>query len=252
MWCSVESRHPAGNARASRQQENKRMKPGALIGVTVAFDLDGTLVDTAQDLIGALNRVMDDEGLPRVSERQVGSLVGFGARALVERGLELAGLKFDTAGVDRLFDRFIVAYRRDIARHSRPYPGCAETLQALSGAGALLVICTNKRSDLAEELLRALGLDRRFAAVVGPDRVTARKPDPAHVLEAIAAAGGRADRAILVGDSIHDTKAARAARVACIAVSHGYADRPTAALGADAVVDRLADIPPTLLRLLAR
>jgi phosphoglycolate phosphatase len=116
-------------------------------------------------------------------------------------------------------------------------------LDGFRAAGARLLVCTNKRTDLSTALLDALGLLDRFDAVVGPDRVSARKPDPAHLIEAIAIAGGWLDRALMVGDSAADVGAARRANVPVVAVSWGYTEIPPVELGADAVIDRFAELP---------
>jgi phosphoglycolate phosphatase len=152
--------------------------------------------------------------------------------------------------MDRLFDRFIELYVGRIAVASRPFPGLTDALDELAGAGARLAVCTNKRTDLSLALLDALGLTQRFAAIVGPDLAGAHKPDPKHLAFAVEAAGGRLERALMVGDASTDTEAAKAARVPVIAVSFGYSDVPAAELGADALIDHFGELPATARRLL--
>jgi phosphoglycolate phosphatase len=222
-----------------------------LTGATIAFDLDGCLVDTAPDLVGTLNFILAEHGhhgLPLASAR---TLVGHGARAMLARGFEAVGESLGPERMNHLFDRFIELYRARIDMASRPYPGVFEVLDDLAAAGAELVVCTNKRTDLSLALLDSLDLSRRFAAVVGPDQAGAAKPDPRHLIFAIEAAGGRVDRALMVGDSRSDVGAAKAAGVPVIAVSFGYSDVAPAELGADALIDSFAELPPIARRLLA-
>jgi phosphoglycolate phosphatase len=222
-----------------------------LSGATIAFDLDGCLVDTAPDLIGTLNTILAEHGhhgLPLDSARTV---VGHGARAMLMKGFEAVGETLGPEQMNHLFDRFIALYRARIDMASRPYPGVMEVLDAFAAAGAKLVVCTNKRTDLSLALLDALDLTRRFVAVVGPDKAGAAKPDPHHLLFAIQAAGGTAGHALMIGDSSSDVGAAKAAGVPVVAVSFGYSDIAPAELGADAVIDSFAELPPIARRLLA-
>ncbi len=214
------------------------LAPGSLEGATIAFDLDGTLVDTAPDLIGALNILLGEEGLPPLALSSARVMVGRGARALIEQGFAADGAPLDAESAPALVERFIALYLARIADESRPFPGVETALDELAAAGARLVVCTNKRTDLSLALLDALGLTPRFAAVIGADLAPTPKPDASHLLTAIAAAGGRADRAIMVGDSASDIGAARAAGVPSVVVSFGYTEIPAADLGADVLIDR--------------
>ena len=223
-----------------------------LRGLTIAFDLDGTLVDTAPDLIGALNLVLGECGLAPVRLDAARHLVGKGARALISRGFAEAGEPLDEAQVAPLTARFIEAYRARIASESRPFAGVTAALDDLARAGAILCICTNKRTDLSIELLDALALTSRFAAVIGVDLAPARKPDPAHFLTAIKAAGGDPARAIMVGDSANDVDAAKAAGAPTILVSFGYTETPAAELGADDVIDAFDQLAAAIGRLAGR
>jgi phosphoglycolate phosphatase len=223
--------------------------PLDLKGVVVAFDLDGTLVDTAPDLIGTLNQVLAEEGHPSLPVEQARSLIGHGARALIARGFAAAGATLTSERLDQLWDHFIALYLPRIALESRPFPGAVAALDRLAAAGARLAVCTNKRTPLSRALLDQLGLSARFAAIVGPDLAGVAKPDPRHLSFAIAAAGG--GRAVMVGDASTDTLAARAAGVPVIVVSFGYLDMPVAELGADAVIDHYDELPAVVARLLA-
>jgi phosphoglycolate phosphatase len=222
-----------------------------LAGAVIAFDLDGTLVDTAQDLVGALNTVLHEQGLPPLPLAVARVMVGRGARALIQQGFAAAGEPLDAADTQPLFERFIDIYRARIADESRPFEGCEAALDDLSAAGAILAVCTNKRTDLSLALLDALGLTDRFAAVIGADLAPAPKPDASHLLATIAAAHGSPARALMVGDSASDVGSARAAAIPSIVVTFGYTEIPAAELGGDHLIDRFADLPPLARRLLS-
>ncbi len=222
-----------------------------MTGATVAFDLDGTLVDSAPDLVGALNVLLLEEGLLAIPYEDAKTMIGRGAWALVQRGFKVSGEILDEADKPRLFGRFRDIYRARIADLSRPFPGCLEALDALDAAGATLVVCTNKLTDFSVALLDALGMTRRFAAIVGPDSAPAAKPDARHLLTAIEAAGGRSDRAVLIGDSDTDFNAARNAGVPVILVPFGYSDVDVRTLGADEFCETFDQIPSACARLLS-
>lgn len=221
-----------------------------LDGATIVFDLDGTLVDTAPDLYRALKAVMTDEGLPTPPAEKVRLLVGQGARVMIERAAAQADMVFDAFRLDALTERFVEIYAADIARDSRPFPHVEATLDALLAAGAQLSVCTNKRTLLSESLLSELGLAARFAAIVGADAVPARKPDGGHFLAAVTAAGGAPGRALMVGDSVADVGAARAAGAPVVAVTFGYCEEGVDALGADALISDYRDLAAVVRRLL--
>ncbi|QSF53518.1 HAD-IA family hydrolase [Brevundimonas fontaquae] len=213
-----------------------------LEGWTIAFDLDGTLVDSAPDLIGTLNRMLVEEGLPPVPMESASTLIGSGARALLVHGFEAAGAPVERAKSDELFERFLVDYAAHIADGSQPFEGVVETLERLTARGAILVVATNKRSDLSELLLGKLDLTRHFADIVGPDRVSARKPSGAHLKEAVAIAGGDPERAIMVGDAAPDADAAKDAGMPCILTTFGFTPTPVEDLGGDVLIDAFEDV----------
>ena len=222
-----------------------------LSGVTIAFDLDGTLVETAPDLIGTLNAMLAEEGLPPVPLASARHLVGNGAKAMMEHGFREAGALFDPTHTPRRMDRFIEVYLARIADESHVYEGVVEALDHFAGRNARLAVATNKRTDLSVALLAKLGLQDRFAAIVGADAVSARKPDPAHLIETARLAGGDHRRMVMVGDSANDVRSARAAGIPVVAVTFGYTEVPAAELGADLVIDHFRDLPgavETLLR----
>lgn len=227
------------------------MTSGELAGATIVFDLDGTLVDSAPDLVRALNETLDLEGLPRVKLETVRQMVGRGARVLIERATTAQGVSFSPTRLDELTEEFVRFYAADIARHTKPFPGVPEALTTLASLGAKFVVCTNKRTGLSEQLLDALDLSRHFSAVIGADAVVERKPHPDHYRAAVTAAGGVLRRSLMVGDSIADVAAARGAGAPVIVYRHGYCDTGADQLGADVLLDRFSDLAPACRRLLA-
>jgi phosphoglycolate phosphatase len=223
----------------------------ALAGATIVFDLDGTLIETAPDLVGTLNVLLGREGVAPLPLGEARSMIGQGARALIARGFAAAGAALDEAKLSRLFDDFIEHYLAHIADLSRPFPGLLPALDVLQNEGARLAVCTNKRTDLSVALLDALGLSRRFAAIVGGDAVAAQKPDPGHLVAAIERAGGDRGRAVMVGDSISDARAARAAGAPLVLVSFGYTDTPARDLGPDILIDHFDELAAACARLLS-
>ena len=213
-----------------------------LEGWTIAFDLDGTLVETHEDLVGTLNRMLVREGHPPVPMEGAAALIGGGARALLEHGYLAAGASWEEASQQQLFDDFIADYVEHIADHSQPFDGVVETLERLTERGAILVVATNKRTDLSELLLGKLDLTRHFAAIVGPDRVSAKKPNGAHLIEAVTMAGGNPSMAIMVGDAAPDTGAARDAGIPCIVTTFGYTQIAPEDLGGDVLIDAFEDV----------
>lgn len=227
------------------------LSSGELADATVVFDLDGTLVDTAPDLVRALNETLDLEGLPNVKASAVRDMVGHGARVLIERSAGLSGVNFSGDRLDQLTRAFIEFYRSDIARDSRMYPGVTEALDALAALGAKFSVCTNKPTDLSNQLLEAVGIKQRFSAIVGPDAVTERKPHPDHYRAAVMRAGGVVRRSLMVGDSAADVAAARAAGAPVAVVAFGYSEGGAERLGADALLHRYSELAPVSRRLLA-
>lgn len=222
-----------------------------LEGWTIAFDLDGTLVDSAPDLIGTLNRMLAEYELPPVPMSSTRHLVGHGAMAMLRHGFMEAGAVWDEAHAPGLFERFIDVYLAHIADESRPFDGCVAALDHLSARGAILCVATNKRTDLSVALIEALNLTRHFAFIAGPDAVSARKPSGAHIIEAVCKTGGDPARCVMVGDSTTDTKAARDAGVPCITVSFGYNDVPHDELGGDVMIDHYDGFEEALAKVIS-
>jgi phosphoglycolate phosphatase len=220
-------------------------------GATIVFDLDGTLIDTAPDLIDTLNIVFAREGLPPVPYETARTLIGGGARAMIVRGLEAEGRTVLPAELERLFQDFLAHYSEHIADRSRPFPGLTDALDTLAANGSRLAVCTNKLEHLSVLLLKQLGLAHRFAVICGQDTFGVQKPDPEVLRRTIAAAGGTLRNAIMIGDSLTDIRTARAADVPVIAVDFGYTDRPVSELGPDRIISRFADLPLAVAELFA-
>jgi phosphoglycolate phosphatase len=217
---------------------------------TIAFDLDGTLVDSAPDLLETLNLVLVESRLGPITAADARGMFGGGARALIERGLAYHGVRPATSDVDRMQQRFLAHYEDHLADKSVPYPGAADALQVLAAQKANLVVVTNKFERFSIKLLAALGLAKYFAVIAGPDTFNLRKPDPGHLLRAVEKAGGAAAATVMVGDSAVDVATARAANVPVIAVSYGYRSVGGEELGADRLIDRLSDVPAVAKALL--
>ncbi len=210
---------------------------------TIVFDLDGTLVDTAPDLINALNFVLDREGLAPVPLHAARNLIGAGARRLIERGLELEGRHASPQDIARLTADFIDYYADHIAEASRPFEGLESALDELSSRGFRFAVCTNKLEWLSKRLLDQLGLSGRFAAICGADTFGVSKPDPAILRETIARAGGEISSSIMVGDAGTDIGVARRAGVPVIGVSFGYTEVPIAELEPDRLIAHMRELP---------
>jgi phosphoglycolate phosphatase len=212
----------------------------------IVFDLDGTLIDTAPDLVDTLNVILAREGFPPVPFPEARSMIGGGARRLLERGLARDGVAPPPSELDRLYKDFLAYYADHMADRSRPFPELIEALDELTRQGHRFAVCTNKLEVLSVQLLRALNLAERFAAICGQDTFGMQKPNPEILKLTIARAGGDMAQALVVGDSMTDVATARAAGIPVIAVEFGYADRPAGALGADAVVANFAALPQAI------
>jgi phosphoglycolate phosphatase len=217
--------------------------------LTIVFDLDGTLVDTAPDLIGTLNFIFTQHGLPAVPLETGRSLIGGGARAMIERALAREGRNCSPADVDALYAPFVTHYGAHIADLSRTYPGVETALDRLAGGGHRLAVCTNKLEWLSRRLLDALHLAGRFAAICGQDTFGVQKPDPEIFRQTVRRAGGDPDHAIMVGDSATDIRTARAAGAPVVAVDFGYTDVPVATLQPDLVISSFAALPEAVANL---
>jgi len=218
---------------------------------TLVFDLDGTLVDTAPDLIDALNFVLEREGWPAVPLQAARTMIGAGARKLIERGLELEGRAASTVDINRMTADFIEYYAAHIADGSRPFDGLEIALDELSARGFRFAVCTNKLEWLSKRLLDELGLSTRFAAICGADTFGVAKPDPAILQQTVSRAAGKMSSTIMVGDAGTDIGVARRAGVPVIGVSFGYTDVPIVELKPDRLIHHMRDLPSAVESLAA-
>jgi len=214
-----------------------------ILAGTIVFDLDGTLVDTAPDLISALNHVLEREGMPAVPLHLARTMIGAGARRLIERGLELDGRVVSVEDINRLTNDFIDYYAAHIADASRPFEGLDDALDDLSGRGYRFAVCTNKLEWLSKLLLDRLGLSGRFAAICGADTFGVSKPDPAILRQTVARAGGDLSSTVMVGDAGPDIGVARRAGVPVIGVEFGYTEVPIADLKPDLLIGHMRQLP---------
>jgi phosphoglycolate phosphatase len=214
----------------------------------VIFDLDGTLADTAADLMGALNAVLTREGISPLPVNQARTLLGAGGRALIERGFAVSGHSLDKERLESLFRDFLAHYEDHIADHSALFPGALDAMNALEAAGYGLAICTNKLEGTSVRLLKALNVEHRFRAICGQDTFGFYKPD-ARTLPAVVDRVG-ASAAVMIGDSITDVAAARNAGLPVIGVDFGYTDKPMRELGSDRVISHFDELTEAVTAIL--
>ncbi len=210
----------------------------------LAFDLDGTLIDSLPDLHAALNELLRGLHRPELTPGQVRCMIGDGSRALVERALAATGT---VADLNATYDRFMPIYQAQSTRLSRLYPAVAETLALLQGTGARLAICTNKAQTVTVAVLEDFGIATYFDAILGGDVVPFRKPDPRHLLATIEQLKATPGDAVMIGDNENDYAAARAAGVPVILMRYGYLRVPPETISPDAWLDDFADLPQTLM-----
>lgn len=210
----------------------------------IVFDLDGTLVDSARDLMNATNALLAEEGLRQVSLGEVKSMIGDGAAKLVERALTATG--GDLARLPECVARFLAIYEAHASRHTQAYPGVPQTLERLRRLGLSLAVVTNKPFAATLDILDALELRAFFDAVIGGDTLPERKPHPAPILAALEQLGVAPEAALMVGDNYHDVQAAHAAGLRAFAVTYGYSHKPHAELGADGLIDAMPELLPII------
>lgn len=219
----------------------------------VVFDLDGTLIDTAHDLVASLNHTIGLEGLDPVGYGDLTYLVGHGGQVMIKRAFSLRGRDITDGELERMLDVFVRHYAEAMPGVSVPYPGLVEAMDRLADAGYRLAICTNKMEGLARRLIDGLGLTARFAAITGGDTFAVRKPDAEHLLGTVRLAQADPKRTVMVGDSLNDILVARNAGVPSVGVPFGYSDVPIAELKPSHVVTHFDELTPDLIeRLLAR
>jgi phosphoglycolate phosphatase len=208
----------------------------------VIFDLDGTLVDSAPDLMLATNHVLARLERRPITMAEVRSFVGHGAKALIARGCAATGEAIDDTTLTFYHAEFLRYYEKNIAVNSAAFPGVVALLERCAASGIKMGVCTNKVEGLSVRLLQALGMAKYFGAIVGPDTINISKPDPAPYLEAVRRLGVMAEDSIMVGDSETDILTARAAAVPIIAVTFGYTVKPVSEFGPDHLVSHFDEI----------
>jgi len=212
--------------------------------LSLCFDLDGTLIETAPDLIRVLNTVIAEDGLPETDYARARRDVGYGSKKLIAAAFARANRTITDERLETLRTMFLELYAEDIARLSHPFPGVIQTLCRLKAEGAELSVCTNKAGYLARPLLETLGMTSLFARIIGSDDVQFHKPSPEHIYAAVG--HRRRKRIVMIGDSKPDIHAAKAAKIPSIAMAYGYSSIPVEKLGADSVLRSFRDIPSAL------
>jgi phosphoglycolate phosphatase len=215
----------------------------------IAFDLDGTLVDTAPDLIDTLNAVFAEKGVPELAFDAARDMIGGGVKVLLERGLSAQGQVVTSEELNDLYDDYLQRYAARVADRSRPFPGVEAALDKLAALGYRFAVCTNKLEWLSVRLLDALGLSARFEAICGQDTFGIQKPDPEMLRRTITKAGGDPAYAIMVGDSATDVNTARAAGLPVVAVDFGYTEIPVQLLGPDRIISHFDALPKVITEL---
>ncbi|WP_299862375.1 HAD family hydrolase [uncultured Hoeflea sp.] len=214
----------------------------------VIFDLDGTLIDTAPDLLASLNHVLALTGHAPVAFEDMTWLVGQGAKAMIERAWALHGHPASPEQLETAFEAFLVHYAADMPGRSKPYPGLLAALDRLQSDGMRLAVCTNKTESLARRLLEGLELTERFDAITGGDTFAVKKPHGDHVLGTIEKAGAVVSSAVMIGDSVNDIRAAQNASVPVIAVPFGYSDKPVETFAPDLIIEHFDQLDAAMVR----
>lgn len=218
-----------------------------MLPLLAVFDLDGTLIDTAPDLVDSLNYTIAARDLEPVTYADLTHLVGHGAKAMIERSFALRNSPLTDVDLPPMLDRFIEHYKSGMPGKSLPYPGLLAALDRLAEAGVVLAVCTNKMESLARPLLDGLGMTSRFAAITGGDTFAVRKPDAEHLMGTVRLANGVPSRTVMIGDSLNDFKVARNAGIPSIAVPFGYSDVAVETLDPDLVIQHFDELTPEML-----
>ena len=226
--------------------ENKPRPP------IIVFDLDGTLIDTAPDLIASLNHALQGEGFDAVDRALIGAHVGMGGRAMIERVFTIGQRRIDPELIEQHHQVLVEHYAAGMPGISRPYPGVLEAIERAREAGFIFAICTNKPEALARSLIERLELSDLFGAITGGDTFQFRKPDPRHLTETIERAGGDLERALMVGDSRNDIETAKAAGIPVVAVDFGYTDRHVREFEPSAVISHYDELTLELVERLMK
>jgi len=219
---------------------------------TVIYDLDGTLIDSAKDMQVAVSRVLADHGLPAVTEDDVRNYMGQGSKVTMNRAFSKYGKTLDDSQLSAVTREFVRYYEADPVSNTTAFAGVSDVVARFDRLGLRQGVCTNKFERPSRMILEHLKLMPPISGLAGADTFPVRKPDPRHILMLVERMGGTPDRAVMVGDSIHDVHAAHAAGLPAVLVSWGYTETPASELGADAVIERFDALPQALERLAAR
>ena len=219
---------------------------------TVIYDLDGTLIDSAKDMQVAVSRVLADHGLPPVTEDDVRIFMGQGSKVTMDKAFTKYGKTLDDEALSAVTREFVRYYEADPVGHTTAFAGVPEVVHHFGKLGLKQGVCTNKFERPSRMILEHLKLMPPIAALAGADTFPVRKPDPRHILMLVERMGRTPEKAVMVGDSIHDVEAAHAAGLPAVLVSWGYTARPASELGAEAVIERFDALPQALERLASR
>lgn len=213
----------------------------------VIFDLDGTLVHSAPDLLDSLNFCLQQNGLATYEPEDIRRLVGMGGRIMIERALTYQNIDFDDDKIASFLQIFLKHYEQNMPGKTTFYDGVDQCLDNLKEAGFMLAVCTNKHEKLARHLLNSLGEAQRFEVIVGGDSFAYHKPNPRHIISTIELAGGDLERAIMIGDSRADILAAQGADIPVIAVDFGYTDQPVQSFKPTKTISHFNQLTPELI-----
>ena len=219
---------------------------------TVLYDLDGTLIDSAKDMQMAVSRVLADHGLQPVTEDDVRIFMGQGSKITMDRAFAKNGKNLDDAALSAATREFVRYYEADPVRYTTAFDGVAEVVAYFARLGLKQGVCTNKFERPSRMILEGLGLMPPITDVAGADTFPVRKPDPRHILLLLERMGGRPERTVMIGDSIHDVEAAHGAGLPAVLVSWGYTVKPASELGAEAVIQRFGALPHALSEIAGR
>ena len=212
----------------------------------IIFDLDGTLANTAPDLLGTLNRITKPHDLNQMGMSEFGQIIGHGAKAMIKRAFELSNKPLDEATLETLFEKFLSDYSSNIANETTLFEGVLQAMDTLSAKGFEFALCTNKTESMARLLLEELGVTKRFRSITGGDTFEFRKPDARHLIETANLAGHSISKAIMIGDSATDINAAINAIIPSVAVTFGYSDEPVKSLNSTKIINNFSELPAAI------
>lgn len=208
----------------------------------VVFDLDGTLLDTAPDLLASLNHVLKNNDLPQTDLNHLRRFVGQGGRVMLERAFIAAGRTLTNETADRLVSDFVTHYGNNMPGETKAFEGVIHLVDALRAKGYKTAICTNKTEALAFKLIAAIGISDKFDALCGGDTFAVKKPDADHIFLTVDAAGGDRNQVVMFGDSDADINAANQGSIPVVAVDFGYTDAHVSTFNPTRIISHYNDI----------